>query len=190
MTILITNILNYPEYKELVADWLMSYWGKNYPNRSKSDWIKYIGENMENPPMTLIAVDSSQDPTKPVGTVSLRFNGMPNSASNTIWLSALYVIPEYRNKGIGTALTKEIIKISSKRYEKLYLYTRTNGKIYQKMGWVTIKEGPIQDPHIRIMSKTLVPYLNLHTIMRSSQYKATTSLTEANTTIVLGKSSK
>lgn len=155
MTIFISNIINYPQHSGIIAEWYMSFWGNYYPTRTIKDWQSIIGNNIDKPPLTLIAIDTAQNPPIPIGTASLILDGMEKNDRNTAWLSALYVIPEYREKGVATRLIQEIIKIASKQYGALYLFTRTDGRIYHNLGWGTISEIEYQGNNVLVMIKQL-----------------------------------
>jgi GNAT superfamily N-acetyltransferase len=154
---LITYIINHPDHYATVADWYMSFWGKNYPDRTKTDWEAYIGKYADKLPMTLIALDDSTNPFTPIGTASIRLNGMDNCPLNTAWLSGVYVPPEHRGKGVATSLIKEALKITSKQYNQLYLFTRTDGRIYKNLGWQTTSEIEYQGSQVSVMQNLLVP---------------------------------
>lgn len=156
MTILIAHINNYPEYVSDIAEWYMSFWGKKYPERTKSDWQADIGRSSDKPPITLIAIDTNKNPPVPVGTASLKLGGMDKYDLSTAWLSALYVIPEYRGKNIASDLIGEIIKLAGKRYEELYLFTRTDGRIYKKLGWGVMEFAEYQGGEVCVMKKSLL----------------------------------
>jgi len=52
------------------------------------------------------------------------------------WLAALYVAPEYRNRGIGETLIKAIEDHArAVGTETLYLYTSEAEAFYAKLGW-------------------------------------------------------
>src|SRR5687768_11949265 len=54
----------------------------------------------------------------------------------TPWLAALYVAPEFRNRGIASALVRAIEQHARNvGCRKLYLYTITAEPLYAKLGW-------------------------------------------------------
>ena len=54
----------------------------------------------------------------------------------TPWLAALYVAPEFRNRGIATALVRAIEQHArSVGCSELHLYTITAEPLYAKLGW-------------------------------------------------------
>src|ERR1700730_18484389 len=61
---------------------------------------------------------------------------------DTAWLSQIIVHPAYRNKGLGKALTQELIgQIDQQQYKTILLDATGLGyPVYQKLGFVTISE--------------------------------------------------
>jgi GNAT superfamily N-acetyltransferase len=54
----------------------------------------------------------------------------------TPWLAALYVAPDYRNRGIASALVRAIEQHAQDvGCQELYLYTVTAEPLYTKLGW-------------------------------------------------------
>ena len=70
-------------------------------------------------PLTFIAVDT--DVNKPVGTITLKFQGMGDYKKDQVWLSSLYVISEYRGKKIATQLISHLEAIAKKQFPEIYL---------------------------------------------------------------------
>jgi GNAT superfamily N-acetyltransferase len=162
VNMLITHIINHPDCYTTIADWYMSFWGKNYPERTNAGWVSYIGKHTDRLPITLIALDDSTTPPTLIGTASIRLNGMDNCPSNTAWLSGVYVPPEHRGKKIATAIIKEAIKVASEQYNQLYLFTRTDGRIYKNLGWQTISETECQESTVSVMRRSLAPKIKWH----------------------------
>ena len=53
------------------------------------------------------------------------------------WMSAVYVSPEYRGKGIGTLLCQRILEeLKRLKVKEAYLYTADQVQLYAKLGWI------------------------------------------------------
>ena len=73
-----------------------------------------------NLPQTFVAVAEG----KPVGTVGMWRCDMVSRQDLYPWLSALYVLPEYRNRGIGRQLQEHLVAYARESgYKNIYLYT-------------------------------------------------------------------
>lgn len=87
----------------------------------------------------------------PVGMVTLKEVDLGTRKDLCPWLSALYVVPEFRNKGIANALINYIIKESRiEGFEKLHLFIDNRDlekleKYYIKRGWKFLDSSPGPD---------------------------------------------
>ncbi len=90
--------------------YLIKEWGHYTPDRSLDDFIssrKAYTQYTNQLPLTIVAFQADV----PVGMCSLtKTRGILPEL--TLWLSALYVVPKYRNQGIGALLEKEIVTIA------------------------------------------------------------------------------
>jgi len=87
----------------------------------------------------------------PVGMVSVKETDMLRRQDLSPWLSALYVSPEYRNKGIGTELILSVLNLCSyKGFKRVFLFidSRNLKKLegfYGTRGWVFLDEDVDSD---------------------------------------------
>lgn len=101
--------------KEL-ANWL--------PNK-KNDFIRLIRNKL-----IIVAKENN----KVVGYLSLR----PDKESKWLWVEDVYVIKNWRKKGISKLLIRELIKYKNKEFPKRKLVLLTTGKnvkIFKKLGF-------------------------------------------------------
>ncbi|SDK36539.1 GNAT family N-acetyltransferase [Natronincola ferrireducens] len=124
------------EHMELVINWLWKEWG-NEKNYSYYKSIVESSLDKENLPQTFIALMDDE----PVGTVGLWRCDLMSRQDLFPWLACLYVLPEYRGKGIGLALQRFLIKYSGEiGYKEIFLYTELDN-YYEKLGWQYIENG-------------------------------------------------
>jgi GNAT superfamily N-acetyltransferase len=146
--VVFSNASECPEFQETIAKWLWSFWGnpRNYGfyrslvAHSKTDDL----------PMIYVAfVDG-----KPAGTAGLLRADLFSRQDLFPWMADLYVHPEYRSRGIGSALQDMIIaKAKELGYRAIYLYTPLVG-YYEKKGWEYLGDEMERDGEIvRIYKK-------------------------------------
>lgn len=146
---------NHPELVVTCAQWSFSQWGHHTPERTLQSFIEsrkaYL--NDDKIPLTLLAFIDNM----PIGMISL-------SPSKDIckdlapWLSTIYVIPEYRNKGIGTLLEEKICaKALAMGYKKIYCYTSDKSVIpwYEKLQWRKKCTEWLHNHEVTVMEKDL-----------------------------------
>ncbi len=133
----ITLLKEHPDYAPILAFWSYREWYntrsipfdlviKSYKKRTRTERL----------PITWTAIEDDI----PVGMVSLKENDVWSKKDLNPWLASLYVLPEYREHGIGRMLIDQAIeKAKLLRYPLLYLFTdqadKRLEKYYTKSGW-------------------------------------------------------
>ncbi|MBN1499141.1 MAG: GNAT family N-acetyltransferase [Spirochaetes bacterium] len=101
-----------------------------------SDYAKR--DNTDSLPMTIVAVIRN---SFPVGMVSLKKTDLQTRREFTPWLSALYVMPEFRNNGIAENLINYLLNFCKKSgINRVHLFIDKNNEdylqnYYLKRGW-------------------------------------------------------
>ena len=87
----------------------------------------------------------------PAGMVTLKQHDLASRQDLSPWLSALYVVPEFRNQGIGSRMINRIIEESQNAgYKNLHLFIDNRDKArleeyYAKRGWQYLDSSPGPD---------------------------------------------
>jgi GNAT superfamily N-acetyltransferase len=101
----------------------------------------------KGPPFTFMAFADDI----PAGMVTLKQSDLASRKDLFPWLSALYVIPEFRNQGVGNKLINRIIEESANAgYKNLHLFIDNRDlarleKYYIKRGWQYLGSSPGPD---------------------------------------------
>jgi GNAT superfamily N-acetyltransferase len=138
--IAIDYLANCREFMDELARLSWKEWQEIYQQRKQTleDSLKNYQErtNTDRLPLTLVALHAGEL----VGMVSLKFHDMDTRPDLDPWLGGLFVIPEWRNRGVGTMLmhhaTEEARQLS---VSLLYLWTHTAEALYRKLGWQAIQ---------------------------------------------------
>jgi predicted N-acetyltransferase YhbS len=92
----------------------------------------------------------------PAGSVSLIAGNMDTRPELTPWLAALFVLPQYRGRGLGAALTRRCeAEARSAGFERLFLYTSHARDYYQRLGWVPMVDESYAGERVTVMTREL-----------------------------------
>jgi predicted N-acetyltransferase YhbS len=140
MNVRIDHLFSHPEHVRLVAGWIYHEFWLGKPGHSVESFEARLREasDPDRIPLSLIAFYEG----RPAGTVNLIDNDNPNRPELRPWLAALLVVPEYRGRGIGTRLVRELVREAGRLgFSELFLgtdipafYERLGARHY---GWAT-----------------------------------------------------
>lgn len=75
-----------------------------------------------------------------MGVASLRVHDLEGRENLTPWLGGVYVAPDSRRRGVGTALVRAVEeKARELGFEEIYLFTLDREDWYASLGWSTIE---------------------------------------------------
>jgi predicted N-acetyltransferase YhbS len=93
---------------------------------------------------------------RPVGCVSLIARNMDTRPDLTPWLAALFVLPEYRDHGVGETLTRRCEREATKAgFARLFLYTSRAREYYRRLGWLPVDEEFYEGEAVTVMMRDL-----------------------------------
>jgi len=147
-------LADHKEHVKKVTHWLFREWGEYHPYDSEEEHLKRIKVrlNKRKIPTIFAAVEQG----KPVGTASLIKHDMDTHMHYSPWLASLYVPPQERRKGIGTALAKRVEEEARLIGKKnLYLFTPDMESFYTRINWKTIERAEYRDGIVCIMVRKL-----------------------------------
>ena len=132
----IEQMANRTELLPVVAAWIYDEWWQDIEGSSLSQVADLLRTHLEpsHIPLTLVASMG----TLPVGTATLLAHdvGTEQWPHLSPWLAAVYVVPEYRRRGIGASLVNAIVsEAAAARTEVLYLLTFEREDFYAQLGW-------------------------------------------------------
>jgi len=176
----IASLADHLDLVPIVAEWLYQEWDYLYPGGSLQTRTEQVYQRArpEGIPTVFIAL---ADKT-PVGTSCLlEYDSAVDRAIEaahladaargqadlkwlearvipTPWLASVYVIPEYRRRGIAGQLVRHAMQAARRLgVETLYLYTDTAGAeaLYLSLGWQVLERLVYTDMHTTLMFANL-----------------------------------
>jgi len=115
---------------------------RSYAQRANTDVL----------PLALVALHRG----KIIGTGSLKLQDLDVRPQFTPWLGGLFVAPEYRGRGAGTALIQRLVE-EALRLQILcrYLWTPSAAALYTKLGWASLETLGYCGYEITVMRREL-----------------------------------
>lgn len=139
-----------PDYAPLLAYWSYNLWYRKRPIEYDTiikDYRKRAAGN--EIPLAFVAIDE----TMPVGMASLKPNDLWARKDLNPWLASLYVVPEFRNRGIAGALVDAVVaRGRDLGFERIYLFLGPHehldlSRYYSKRGWRYLEDALDNDNH-------------------------------------------
>jgi GNAT superfamily N-acetyltransferase len=148
--IVFSNISECPEEQETIARWLWGFWG----NPRNFEFYRSLVAHSKADDLPMIYVAFLED--RPAGTVGLLRADLFSRQDLFPWMADLYVLPEYRSRGIGSALQDFILSRAKELgYRAIYLYTPLVD-YYEKKGWAYLGDEMDRDGEtVRIYKKEI-----------------------------------
>lgn len=137
----VAPLSEFPDFIHTVSVWAFGHWYANSGIKFSAVEADYRRRSdFSQLPVTWVAVEDA----KPVGMISMKEYDLLSHKHVSPWLSALYVIPEYRRRGYGEQLINTVIAYArEKGFESLTLFTDNRKgdylvRYYELRGWTTI----------------------------------------------------
>ena len=129
--IIIESISLHLDLLETIVSWHKDEWGR--------EWGEQVSQstNKDQIPTIYVAIEDGV----PVGTAMLLNYDMETHPEIGPWLGGVYVKHECRGRGIATLLSKHAMSEATRMgINKLWLYTISSYRLYQKLGWLYVTE--------------------------------------------------
>jgi predicted N-acetyltransferase YhbS len=150
-------LADYPEYLEVLAPPAFEHWQQyGFPDTLADRRQKLCDHcQREKLPIAWVAHDGGQA----LGTIALRIHDLPDYPEFWPWLGGLFVLPQYRQRGIGAALcqTVEQFALTERGVQTLYLFTLDRQDWYASLGWLALRPCEYAGHPGTIMQKDLCP---------------------------------
>jgi N-acetylglutamate synthase-like GNAT family acetyltransferase len=130
----IINLAAAPEHIPTIAAWHHAQWGYLNPGGTLESRVERMQRFLKGAamPAMYICVEGKHL----VGTAALVESDMDSHPELSPWLASVYVNPDYRKRGLGSALVKHVVSQARNHgFSPLYLFTPDQARFYQNLGW-------------------------------------------------------
>lgn len=150
----ISHVKYFQSWHPIIAKWIYDEWCYVYPHKSLQDIQRTLVSRTHERemPITLVA----HDERGVLGTASLKAEDLDLVPELTPWISSVYVHPDHRGEGIGSALAAEIERIAGELgYRRLHLFNPLSQGVFEKLGWKLLKTVHFGGKELAILYKDL-----------------------------------
>ena len=135
----IAYLADYPQVAPTLAEWHFREWHSLDANDSVARRLEYLraASNLRRIPSVFVAVDNGYL----LGSATLAEYDMETRRDLTPWLADVLVAPEFRRRGIASALVRRVVEEArALGVPQLYLFTTGpwREKLYAGLGWSVI----------------------------------------------------
>jgi predicted N-acetyltransferase YhbS len=152
----ISYLADRPDLAVQLVPGLLQHWRYVFPNDTAADRLARFRrhENYSDLPIAWIARDGD----KALGTAALRVHDLEGREDLTPWLGGVFVQPEFRRRGVGSALSRAVEeKARAMGVPRLYLVTQGQERLYATLGWLELEPTLWNGHACTIMTKVPRP---------------------------------
>jgi len=134
---------------DVLAGWIWNEWARHEPGISREASDRAVHEALgcaRLPHFVVGRVDST-----PIGCASIVATDLPTHPDLGPWLANVYVLPDWRGRGVGAALVARAMAHGAQVAPRLYLYTFGRPGWYERLGWRACDTGEYAGRSIVIM---------------------------------------
>jgi len=145
-----------PEFIPVLAQWHYQEWSYLRPGESmeaRTTRLRNACGHKEIPTVVIAFAGETL-----LGSAMLIAHDMETRMNLSPWLAGVFVSPEQRRRGIGSALVQRVIEEAIElSVERLYLYTPSAEQFYARRGWLLVERIKYHRVDVSVMSVDLRP---------------------------------
>ena len=150
----ISYLTDHPEFILPLAEGRFEHFRDLLPDYTLEMHVRKLEAHMNRDALPIAWVSHSN--TEVFGTAALRPDDLEGREDLTPWLGGVYVLPQFRRRGIGTALCGTVERNATARgVHTLYLFTLDKQPWYGALGWAPFQPCTWRGQRGDIMVKSL-----------------------------------
>lgn len=154
----VVALAEHPHHWQTAAEWSFAAWQHEFPTDTVQTYLDQYSLAARKPEklIEIYAAIDSHDNLLGVATL-VDDDELPDAPEPGPWLAAVFVAPDARKFGAGSALVERVVSRTRELdYSKLYLYTEHAQAWYLNKGWTKIRDTVFLGLHHTVMQLDLV----------------------------------
>jgi GNAT superfamily N-acetyltransferase len=142
---------DHPEWVNVLARWHHQQWSYLDPHLSMQERAAFLARHASRPqiPVTFVALSGKTL----LGSASLVARDMDIRAHLSPWLASVFVAPDQRRRGIGSALVARVVQEARVLdVGQLYLFTPDKEAFYARRGWTVLEQVEYRGVQVTVMT--------------------------------------
>ena len=153
----VASLAEHPHHWQTAAEWSFEAWKHDFPSDTVQTYLdQYALAASESEELleVFMAIDSQ---VNLLGVATLVDDDeLPDAPEPGPWLAAVFVTPDARKFGVGSALVEHVVNRARELgYPKIYLYTEHQELWYASKGWSKIRDIIFLGLHHTVMQLEL-----------------------------------
>jgi len=154
----VVALAEHPHHWQNAAEWSFAAWHHEFPSDTVQTYLDQyaLAQSMPEQLLEVFAAVTDKDQLLGVSTL-VHDDELPDAPEPGPWLAAVFVTPDARKLGVGSALVQHVVNRARELdYPKIYLYTEHQENWYASTGWVKIRDIIFLGLHHTVMHLDLV----------------------------------
>ena len=154
----VVALAEHPHHWQNAAEWSFAAWHHEFPSDTVQTYLDQyaLAQSMPEQLLEVFAAVTDKDQLLGVSTL-VHDDELPDAPEPGPWLAAVFVTPDARKLGVGSALVQQVVNRARELdYPKIYLYTEHQENWYASTGWVKIRDIIFLGLHHTVMHLDLV----------------------------------
>jgi N-acetylglutamate synthase-like GNAT family acetyltransferase len=154
----VVALAEHPHHWQTAAEWSYEAWHHEFPSDTVQTYLDQYALAQSKPEQLLEVFAAVTDKDQLLGVSTLVHDDeLPDAPEPGPWLAAVFVTPDARKLGVGSALVQQVVNRARELdYPKIYLYTEHQENWYASTGWVKIRDIIFLGLHHTVMHLDLV----------------------------------
>ena len=154
----VVALAEHPHHWQTAAEWSYEAWHHEFPSDTVQTYLDQYALAQSKPEQLLEVFAAVTDKDQLLGVSTLVHDDeLPDAPEPGPWLAAVFVTPDARKLGVGSALVQHVVNRARELgFAKIYLYTEHQELWYASKGWAKIRDIVFLGLHHTVMHLDLV----------------------------------